>query len=327
MHRTIARLAITLVAAAAFATASAQEFTIRLANVLAATEPVNIVAQQLAEAVAERTNGRVAIEIFPASQLGGGRDYLEQAFLGAPVVGHTDPGYVSTEYGVADLAVLAGPFLIQGADEIEGLISSDLVQGWNERLAEAGMRVLSWNWFFGERHLISNAAYPNPEDLRGVKVRVAPNPVWTITFDTLGAVGVELEWAEVYGGLQQGVVDAAEAPLSTLYGSRLYEVADTITLTSHFKAITGMVMGEAYWQTLPADIQEILLEEFHRHGTMMSEMTVASQAEFRSLLEAEGVTFVEADTAAYAQASAPFYTRFPGFPPGIFDEIQAIVGR
>lgn len=325
MNRTFVKLAASLALVASLATATAQEFTIRLANVVAATEPVNVVAQQLAAAVAERTGGRVAIEIFPASQLGGGRDYLEQAFLGAPVVGHTDPGYVSTEYGVAELAVLAGPFLIQGVDDIPGLIQSDLVQGWNARLAEAGMRVLSWNWFFGERHLISNAAYPNPADLRGVKVRVAPNPVWTITFDTLGAVGVELEWAEVYGGLQQGVVDAAEAPLSTLYGSRLYEVAKTITLTGHFKAITGMVMGEAYWQTLPADIQEILLEEFDRHGAMMSEMTVASQAEFRRLLEAQGVTFVDADTVAYAAAAAPFYTRFPGFPAGIFDQVQAII--
>lgn len=310
-----------------FSTATGQQYVLRLANVVAPTEPVNIVAARVAERVAERTNGRVRIEIYPASQLGGGRDYLEQAALGAPVIGHTDPGYVSIEYGVVELAVLGGPFLIEGPHEIARLLESELVQKWTERLAENGIRVLSWNWYFGDRNIIAKRGFPEPADLRNVKIRVPPNPVWIETFRTLGAVGVSLEWAEVYGALQQGVVDAAEAPLSTLYGSRLYEVADTITLTGHFKAITGMVMGESFWQTLPDDIQQVLLEEFARGGEEMTEMTIALQNEFRTRLEAEGVTFVEANISAYVEATKPFYDNFPGFPPGIFDDIQAILGR
>lgn len=307
--------------------AAAQEYVLRLANVVAPTEPVNIVAERLAERVAERTDGRVRIEIFPASQLGGGRDYLEQAALGAPVIGHTDPGYVSTEYGVPELAVLAGPFLIRGPEEIAALIESEMVHEWNDRLAENGLRVLSWNWYFGDRHIISDTGYPSPADIASVKIRVPPNPVWTETFNALNTVGVTLEWAEVYGGLQQGVVDAAEAPLSTLYGSRLYEVADTITLTGHFIAITGMLIGESYWQSLPEDIQQILLEEFARGGEEMSQMTIDSQGEFRRLLEEEGVTFVEPDKAAYAEATSVFYSNFPGLPEGIYDTIQSILGR
>lgn len=327
MKRLTRTLLMCLLGSCIISLATAQEYVLRLANVVAPTEPVNIVAEQLAQRVAERTNGRVRIEIFPASQLGGGRDYLEQAALGAPVIGHTDPGYVSTEYGVPELAVLAGPFLIQGPEEIPALIESEMVQEWNDRLAENGLRVLSWNWYFGDRHIISDAGYPAPADIAGVKIRVPPNPVWTETFEALDTVGVTLEWAEVYNGLQQGVVDAAEAPLSTLYGSRLYEVADTITLTGHFIAITGMVMGEEYWQTLPEDIQQILLEEFARGGTEMSRMTIDSQVEFRQLLEAEGVTFVEPDTDAYAEATSVFYSNFPGFPEGIYDTIQSILGR
>lgn len=329
MHRSrlIHRLVPTLLVLSLIASTLAQEYVIRLANVVAPTEPVNIVAEQLAQRVAERTGGRVSIEIFPASQLGGGRDYLEQAALGAPVIGHTDPGYVSTEYGVPELAVLGGPFLIQGPHEIPALIESEMVKEWNERLAENGLRVLSWNWYFGARHIISHAGYPSPADIAGVKIRVPPNPVWTETFKALNTVGVTLEWAEVYGGLQQGVVDAAEAPLSTLFGSRLYEVADTITLTGHFNAITGMLIGESYWQTLPEDIQQILLEEFARGGEEMTQMTIDMQVEFRERLEAEGVTFVEPDLASYAEATSVFYTNFPGFPDGIFEDIQSILGR
>lgn len=327
LRSAVFRILASLLLSAVLTTGFAQDYVLRAANVAAPTEPVNIVLEQVAKRIAERTDGRVKLEIYPASQLGGGRDYIEQAALGSPIVAHTDPGYVSSEYGVVELAALAGPFLIQDPHEIATLVDSDLVRGWNDRLAANGLHVLSWNWYFGDRHIIGKKGYPEPDDLGNVKIRVPPNPVWTETFKALGAVGVTLEWAEVYGGLQQGVVDAAEAPLSTLYGSRLYEVAKTITLTGHFKAVTGMLMGESYWQTLPEDIQEIILEEFARGGEEMTEMTIALQSDYRSKLEAEGVTFVEADTAAYAAKTASFYDDFPGLPKGIYTEIQAILGR
>ena len=85
-----------------------------------------------------------------------------------------------------------------------------------------------------------------------------PNVMWVETFKSMGAVPTPLQWAEVYQGLSQGVVDAAEAPLSTLLGSKLYEVKKVITLTGHFKAVIGLAIGEHFFQSLPKDIQQIL---------------------------------------------------------------------
>lgn len=299
---------------------AAQEITINLGHVLAITEPTHIVAEQVAERVEERTGGQVRINVFPASQLGGNADVIEQAYLGAPVVANVEPGFVSTEYGVPDFAMLGGPYFLRSADQVDSLVSTDAFRMFQEELRKNGLVILAFNWYFGERHIIGDRAYSDPADLEGVKVRVAPSPVWIDTFDALEATGVTLEWAEVYGGLQQGVVDAAEAPLSTLYASRLYEVADTITLTGHFKAVLGWVMGVEYFDSLPEDVQAILLEEFQRGGVEMTAITLAQEQEYQGRLEDEGVEFFDADIEAYAAKTQSFYSRFT---PGLYEEVQS----
>lgn len=299
---------------------AAQEFTINLGHVLATTEPTHIVAEQVAQRVAERTEGRVQINIFPSSQLGGNADVIEQAYLGAPVVANVEPGFVSTEYGIPDFAMLGGPYFLRSADQIDSLVSTRAFKQFESDLRDNGLVILAFNWYFGERHIIGQRAYSSPADLEGTKVRVAPSPVWIDTFDALEAIGVTLEWAEVYGGLQQGVVDAAEAPLSTLYASRLYEVADTITLTGHFKAVLGWVMGASYFESLPEDVQQILKEEFQRGGAEMTAMTLTQEGEYRSKLEEEGIEFFDADVDAYAAKTQSFYSRFT---PGLYEEVQS----
>lgn len=306
-------------------TGAEEPIIIKWAHCLATNEPTHIAALEVVRRIKERTDGRVVIEIFPNSQLGGSRDTYEQARLGAPVIAHIDPGYAS-EYGSKNLSVLSGPYIFDTPQQAEKIVNSHLIQEWNEELLiNGGLHILTWNWYFGERYIISDRGYRRPEDLKGVKVRVPPNPVWVETYKTLGAGVVTLEWAEVYTGLSQGVVEAAEAPLSTLYGSKLHEVKRVITETGHFKAISGHVIGEQFLQSLPKDVQQVLVEEIKRGGEMMSGMTIEKQEEYKRKFAEEGVTFVKADVEAYKEATRPFYKRFPEWPPGIYDQVQEII--
>lgn len=301
-----------------------QKIVIKVGHVLAPTEPTHQAALKWARRMKERTNGQVELQIFPSSQLGSNRDTYEQARLGANVIGHTDPGYMS-EF-VPDFGVLNGPFLFddwntQGKKLMNSLFMAEL----KERLKkEAGLRVLAFNWYFGPRHLISSRPIRNPQEMRGLKVRIPPNPMWRETIAAMGGTPTTLEWAEVYTGLGQGVVDAAEAPLSTLVGSRLYEVKKVITLTGHFNAVTGMVIGEKFFQTLPRDVQKILEEEAVAAGEEMSKMTLALQQEFRKKLEAAGVQFVQSDVQAFQKATEVVYTKFPKWTLGLYARVKGI---
>jgi tripartite ATP-independent transporter DctP family solute receptor len=320
VHRLLIAMLVVLVGLTGSAAAQ-DKIVIKAGHVLAPSEPTHVALLKWAERMKERTHGRVEMQVFASSQLGSNRDVMEQAALGAAVISHTDPGYLQDYY--ANFGVLNGPFLFREWDQAKKLVSGPLVKEWAETMRkEKGMRLIALNWYFGPRHVISSQPLRNPDEMKGKKVRVPPNVMWKETIQAMGGSPTPLEWAEVYTGLSQKVVDAAEAPLSTLLGSRLYEVAKTITLTGHFKAITGMVIGEKFFQSLPPDVQKIVEEEAVKAGDEMSAMTLANQEKYMKDLKDKGVTFVQGDAAAFEKATQIVYTKFPKWTPGIYDKVK-----
>jgi TRAP-type C4-dicarboxylate transport system substrate-binding protein len=301
----------------------AKATTLRIASVNAPTNLSVQLAEEVGKRIAERTSGRLAFQMFPSAQLGTTTDSVEQASQGQPVITYTSASFMAG-FGVPELAAVEGPFVVANNEEGERLAFSDLMQGYYDRLAEAsGIRVVALNWFDGARHMIGTAPYVQPTDLKGVKMRVPPVETWLKTFEPLGVVATTIEAAEAYSALSQGVVTAAESPLTGLRASKWYEVVKEITLTGHFNLFTGWVMSEAVYMAMSEEDRGILMEEFRRGGKELSDRSVALQAEIRAEFEAAGVTFHEADLPAYRQATAGFYTSFPAWPEGLFEKIRA----
>lgn len=315
----VAALSVTTVAL------QAQEVTLRVTHVLSTSEPMHLASERFAELVTERSNGRIAVEVFPAGQLGSNIDMYEQVRMGAPIVQISDPGYLS-DY-VADFGILNGPYLLDDPADFAKLLESDWYKGIVEQLAEEqGIRVLSLNWLFGSRHVIANKPVRTLADMDGLSIRIPPNVMWIETFSALGARGETLAWTEVYSGLATGVVDAAEAPLSSLWGSKLYESANTISMTGHFTAFTGPIINEEVYRSMDAELQQIVNEAAVEAGDYMAELVSASQDQFRSDLEAAGVTFVDdVDIPSFREATAVVYTAFPNWSEGLYDRVRAIL--
>lgn len=303
--------------------AAAQEVTIRIATVNAPTSQSWKGVMAVAERVTERTDGRVAFQGFPSGQLGSTTDSIEQASQGLPIMTFTSASFLAG-FGVPELAVVEGPFVVADNVEAERLANSSLTQGFYDRLAEtAGLRVVALNWFDGPRHMIGTAAYPEPEDLRSVRMRVPSVETWMKTFQPLGVIPTSVEAAEVYSALSQGVVTAAESPLTGLRASGWYEVAKEITLTGHFNLFTGWVMSESVFQSLNGGDRAILLEEFRTGGQELAKTSAELEAEIRAEFEAKGVTFHEADVEAYRAATQGFYSSFPDWPEGLYAQVRA----
>jgi len=302
-------------------------YKIKWAHVLAPSEPTHVVAVETAKRIQERTHGAVEIEVYPSSQLGKQIDVFQQIKLGAPIIAHIEPSWAA-DLGPYDLGAVQGPFLIKNYDEYQKLVNSDFVAQQNQKIVDmAGLRIITWNWYFGPRHIISDRGFKSPADLSALKIRCPSSPTWVETFKVLGASPVTIPWGEVYTGLSHGVVEAAEAPLSTLYGSKLYEVKKVITLTGHFKAITGQVINEKFMKSMPEEFQKIISEEIISGGEKMSAMTVNGQQEFMDKLKASGVTFVEPDLEAYQAVAKGFYTQelHPKWSPDMWDKLQQAI--
>ena len=316
------RFGLAALALAAAATASAQEIKIRFAHSLSPTEPAHLAAEYFAKNVAARTNGRVQITVFPAEQLGPGKDVNEMIRQGANVMNITDPGYLSDF--VPDVGVLNGPYLVKTPQEYEKLLASDWFKGIEKKLEAAGFKLIMANGFFGQRELISDKPVRKPEDMAGMTVRVPPNTMWIETFKAMGARPTTVQWAEVYNALQQHVVEGAEAPLGSLWGSKLQETRKVISLTGHFTAFVMWPINTAFFNKLPKDVQQILLEEGQRAGVEMTRLTLASQDEYLAKFKGAGVTIVsDVDIPAFQKATASVYKAFPKWTPGLRETVLA----
>jgi len=307
---------------AAATAATAQAIKIRFAHSLSPTEPAHLAAEYFAKNVAARTNGRVQITVFPAEQLGPGKDVNEMIRQGANVMNITDPGYLSDF--VPDVGVLNGPYLVKTPQEYEKLLASDWFKGIEKKLEAAGFKLIMANGFFGQRELISDKAVRKPEDMAGMTVRVPPNTMWIETFKAMGARPTTVQWAEVYNALQQHVVEGAEAPLGSLWGSKLQETRKVISLTGHFTAFVMWPINTAFFNKLPKDVQQILLEEGQRAGVEMTRLTLASQDEYLAKFKGAGVTIVsDVDIPAFQKATASVYKAFPKWTPGLRETVLA----
>jgi tripartite ATP-independent transporter DctP family solute receptor len=319
-------LALSLVAALAALPAAAQDvIKIRLAHSLSTTEPAHLAAEFFAKNVAARTNNKVQVQVFPSEQLGSGKEVNEMIRQGANVMNITDPGYLSDF--VPDIGVLNGPYLIKDPNDYARLLASDWYKGIEKKLEAAGFRLVMANGYFGQRHLIADKPVRKPEDMAGMTVRVPPNPMWIETFKAMGARPTTVQWSEVYNALQQNVVVGAEAPLGSLWGSKLQETRKVISMTGHFTAFVMWPINAGFFAKLPPDVQKVLLEEGKKAGDEMTRLTLASQDDYVAKFKAAGVTFVDVDTPAFQKATASVYKAFPKWSPGLHETVMAALKK
>lgn len=319
------RLACVGTLAALFASAGqAQEYTLSINTALATNDPLYAGLESFVEAVDERSEGRLAVRLFPNSQLGPDEDVLEQARAGAPVAVVVDGGRLAVY--VKEFGILGAPYLASGYDGMRKVVTSPLFAEWVEALREAsGHQVLSFNWWQGERHVVANKPVATPEDLNGLRLRTPGAPVWTATVAAMGATPTPLPFADVYSGIQQNVVDGTEVQLPAFIGANLQEVISDITKTGHINLITGLVTSATWFDSLPEDLQTILLEEALAAGDVASYGTQDALAQIEADLTEAGVAIHEIDTTPFVEATAGVYEEL-GYS-ALRDAVQDILAQ
>lgn len=288
--------------------ANAADYTLNVNSALTTNDPLFKGLEAFRDNVKARTKGKIEIKLFPSSQLGKDEDVLEQARAGAPVAVVVDGGRLAVY--VKELGVLGAPFLASGYSGIRKVVTSDMFEGWSKKLHDtAGLQILSFNWWQGERHLLTNKPILKPEDLSGIRMRTPGAPVWMETIRAMGATPTPMGWTEVYSGLQQKVIDGAEAQHPATYGSKLYEVVHYITKTGHINLITGIVTSAKWYDSLPADLRPILREEALKAGDIASHSTEASLADLEKKMTEKGVKISNIDVAPFRAATASVYDK------------------
>ena len=292
----------------------AADYTFKFGTVSADGEPLLDAMRQMSENIVSRSDGRIAIDVYGGGVLGTNKEVYEQIKNGAMVMTIADFGYLA-DY-VPDLGIIAGPYLLPDPSDMEKILSSDWYAETSANLsALSGLKVTAANWFFGARHIITDKPVKHPDDMKNVPIRVPPNIMWVKTFESMGANGTQVAWAEVYGALSTGLVYAAEAPIASIVGAKLYEQRKIISMTGHFKAFVAPMMNVEIFDSMPEDLQNIIIEESINSGKYMTKLIIEGEEKLiQDLQNNEGVTFVRAseiDISAFQDATAPTYDVFP----------------
>lgn len=248
-----------------------ENYVLKFNHVLGPKEPYHLGFQKWAKSVNEKTKGGLKIEVFHSAQLGVEEDILEQIRAGANVGQNTDSARMGNY--VPGIAVMNGPYFAETLEEVAKLKKLPTVKAWLDELANKyGFKVLSFSWVQGYRHFFTNKPVRSPEDLKGLRIRTPPAPIWQESVRALGATPVALAFGEMYPALQQKVVDGVELVYNNIPAGRFYEVLKYVSETRHIMLINFEVISAKWFDKLPADYQKILVEECDKAGMETSKL-------------------------------------------------------
>jgi len=281
-------------------------------------EPTDLGVQEWARLAAEKSDGRIELQPYPASQLGSQQDVAEQVRLGAAIISISDGGYLM-DY-VEDIGITYAPFLTQSYEAYFRLMESPWFADITDRLRERGFEVVTAKWVYGTRHLLATKPVRTPADMQGLKIRTPAAPTLIKTIEYMGGVPTPMPLSEVYPALTQGVIDGAENPLPVLMGAKLHEVARFLSLTGHLNNVSIWIGSSKVFADLPADIVQIIKESAEAAALFTYEQVTKNDQAAMKEMQAAGVEIVTPDVEAFKAAVRPIYTDM--FRPGLYNEVR-----
>jgi TRAP-type transport system periplasmic protein len=286
---------------------AAQTYSLKFNHVLGPREPYHAGFTSWAKRVEERTKGGLKIEVFHSAQLGKEEDIIEQMRQGANLGQNTDSARLGNY--VPAIAVMNGPYFVETLEEVGKLRKAPSVVKWQDELASKhGLKVVCFNWVQGYRHFFTNKPVKTPDDLKGLRVRTPPAPIWQESVRALGASPVALAFGEMYPALQQKAIDGVELVYNNVSAGRFYEVLKYASQTKHIMLINFQVVSSKWFDGLPKDYQNALVEECDRAGGETSNEIVKLENETKAVLRGRGMTVVEdVDMAAFRKAGDKAY--------------------
>jgi C4-dicarboxylate-binding protein DctP len=311
-------VALTMTAGSAFADAHAAgcddgEIVIKFSHVTNTDKhPKGIAASLLQERVNTEMNGTACMEVFPNSTL-----YNDDKVLEAMLQGDVQlaaPSLSKFEKFTKQFRLFDLPFMFKDIDAVDSFQASDAGQAMKDSMQKRGLQGLSF-WHNGMKQMSANKPLINPTDANGLKFRVQSSDVLVAQMEAIGGSPQKMAFSEVYGALQQGVVDGQENTWSNIFGRKFFEVQDGITETNH-GIIDYLVVASVDWlDSLDADVRDQFL-------TILTEVTNVRNGEAFAVNEGAKQAIIDAggtirqldDTqrSAWVEAMKPVWDKFSG---------------
>jgi tripartite ATP-independent transporter DctP family solute receptor len=312
--------ALALGLAIACAASADAQVRIRYAHVGSDGDIQHWFADEVAKRVNAQTEGRVVIQVFPNSQLGGVQETIDGVRSGAIPMAHHE--FASLARLLPEIAVFAAPFAYRDGTHAMAATdpSSEVMKELGGKLvSSANIRIIG-RLYRGARQMTAKMAVYSPADLKDKRFRGVPLQLWTSMIKGMGAIPTPVEVAELPTALMTGMVIGQENPLTMINANKLYEVQSHAMLTSHMQNVLPLFINEKTWQSIPEKDRAMIEKVTAEVGAETLKMGIESESKLIDELKKKGMTFItekdglkvgEFRSAVSAQVKADFPTWGP----------------
>jgi tripartite ATP-independent transporter DctP family solute receptor len=308
-----------LVATAGFAVVIRQQnrdglqggrIVLKLGHGLDQNHPVHAAMVHMSQRLAERSGGLVELQIFPNGQLGSETECIEQLQRGALAM--TKTSAAPMESFVPEMAVFGVPYVFRDSEHFWRVLESDT----GRELLAAGESVGLYGLCYydaGSRSFYTiDRPILQPEDLRGLKIRVQQSKTAMDMVEALGGSPTPIAWGELYTALQQRLVDGAENNPPSFFSNRHFEVCKHLSLDEHTVVPDMLMISQRVWQRLPAEVQHWIRESAEESSRYQRRLWQEETQRALEYVQQQGVTVHYPDKARFAARVQDLHRSYDG---------------
>ena len=236
------------------------------------------------------------VKIFPNSGLGQSRQVIEAMQLGSGATIHIGGMAEFANFCQAKCGVIGLPFIFKGYDHVGRVLDGPVGAALSAEMEKSGFKVISYLYSWGYRNVTtSKKEVKTVADLKGLKIRTIPTPVFVGAVNAMGASATPMNFGEVYTSMQSGVLDGFEHTASTTLSFKFHEIAKYIALTQHLIDPTVVAFSLPEWNKLDAKEQAVVMEAAKLASDVARAMASVREAESMAKLKQLGMTITQPD--------------------------------
>jgi len=305
-----------LAAATALSVTSAaaqQKTVLKASDVHAVGYPTVVAVENLGKKLEQATNGRISVQMYPSMQLGGEKEAIEQAQIGAIAFARVSVGALGPV--VDDLNVFNMPYVFRNTAHMQHVIDGPIGQELLDKVTNSGKGIIGLCWMDAGARNFYNTKKPikSVADLKGLKIRVIGNPIFVDMANAMGGNGVAMGYDQVFSALQTGVVDGAENNPPSFVFDNHYQVAKFYTVDEHLIVPEMLVFSKKAWDGLSKEDQALLVKFAKEAQQEERKLWEAYERQAMDKAKAAGIQVIEvsgAEKKAFQDAVKPVWDKY-----------------
>jgi tripartite ATP-independent transporter DctP family solute receptor len=275
--------------------------------------PTVVAVENMGKKLSDATKGRLSVAMYPSMQLGGEKEAIEQAQVGAIAFARVSVGALGPV--VDDLNVFNLPYVFKNTEQMRHVIDGPIGQDLLDKVTNSGKGIVGIAWMDAGARNFYTTKKPvhNMADLKGQKIRVMGNPIFVDMANSMGANGVPLGYDQVFSSMQTGVVDGAENNPPSFVFDNHFQVAKFYTVDEHLIVPEMVVMSKKIFDSLSKDEQALVVKVGKEAQQEERKLWDVYEKQAMDKAKAAGITIIQVsaeDKKAFQAAVKPVWDKY-----------------